>query len=167
MASPRSIRYTLGLGGNIRPRRSALSQAIDLIATRCGTVEALSPRYMSEPWGFEADTWFINQNITLLSDLPPLALLDHLLTIEHELGRRRNPLSSAYASRPIDIDILLAGDLRLDHPRLQIPHPHLAARRFVLLPLLDLLPHGVHPTLGTSYAELLDSCPDRGACEKI
>ncbi|PID90234.1 MAG: 2-amino-4-hydroxy-6-hydroxymethyldihydropteridine diphosphokinase [Bacteroidetes bacterium] len=165
--TPENIRYTLGLGSNMHPRRSTLNEAIGLIESHCGEVTALSHRYISEPWGFEADSWFINQNITLCSPLPPLELLGQLQAIEHALGRRRNPSAQGYASRPIDIDILLAEERRMIHPRLHIPHPHLPERRFILLPLIDLYPEGIHPTLGLPYAQLLAQCPDTGKCERL
>ncbi len=152
------MQYTLGLGSNIHPRRATLSQARALINAQIGEITAASSLYESEPWGFESSTWFINQNIVVESPLEPLAVLDIALAIETELGRIR--LGKGYTSRPIDIDLLLAESLVIESNRLTLPHPHMPSRRFVLLPMVELAPESLHPTIGKSWQELLRDCPD-------
>lgn len=155
----------LGLGGNIHPRRSYQAQATEAIAHRIGAVLMRSSLYESEPWGFEADTPFINQALQVDTSLAPRELLECVHLIEHSLGRRR--YGAGYASRTIDVDILTLGDITCNLEGLVIPHPRIAQRRFVLEPLAEMLPDGHHPTLGQTWSELLLACADRGYVRRL
>jgi len=87
-----------------------------------------------------------------------LELMETALEIEKEMGRTRE--GQGYSDRIIDIDLLLCGDLVMNSSRLILPHPRMSLRRFVLLPLSEILPDLMHPVLGLSISELLERCPD-------
>ena len=119
----------------------------------------------SEPWGFSSDHSFYNCCISVQTALEPLQVMDAILQIEKGMGRERNSprkVEDGYADRVIDIDLLLFGTMQYDHPRLVLPHPALANRRFVLVPLAEIAPHLVHPVLGISISRMLDLCSDPG-----
>lgn len=157
--------YTLGLGSNIHPRRNTIEKARILIEKRIGEVRDASALYESEPWGFSANTWFINQNIRVNSALAPLEVLEVAQGIENELGRERH--GTGYESRTIDIDILLAERLLIEEPQLRIPHPHMLDRRFVLLPMLDIAPMERHPIGHRSWTTLLAECADGSEVKRV
>lgn len=128
----------LGVGSNVGDRLAHLRAVPDLLEGRAARVTAASPVYETEPVGEvteQAD--FLNACLRVETGLDPEALLDACKSIERELGRTAGP---RHGPRPIDVDLLLLGDLRLAGNRLTLPHPDLAGRRFVLLPLLDLDP---------------------------
>lgn len=149
------------LGSNMGDRCEILARACELIEERCGTIVSRSPLYESEPWGFDASIWFVNQAVELMTDANPYLLMLMLLNIERELGRRRNCIKRGYASRPIDIDMLYYDRLVTDTPDLVLPHPRLHERRFVLIPLCDIAPNWVHPVLKLTQRELLEKCEDK------
>lgn len=148
------------LGSNMGNRCEIVSKACAMIEARCGGIVFKSPFYESEPWGFEAQEWFVNQAVELSTDINPHRLLRMLLDIEYELGRRRPTGVAGYSSRPIDIDILYYGDLAIATDTLTVPHPRLQKRRFVLEPMCSIAPDMVHPLLGLTQSELLSQCPD-------
>ena len=148
------------LGSNLGDKVALLAAARERIGESCGRVTAASPLYESEPWGFEADSWFVNQALELNTAINPYLLLLMLLNIERDLGRQRNGIKKGYASRHIDIDMLYYDDLVANTDDLILPHPRLQERRFVLLPLCDIAPELVHPVLGLTQRELLERCPD-------
>lgn len=152
----------LGLGSNIEPRASYLAEARLSIEDAVGEVVAQSSVYESEPWGFQSDTWFLNQVLVCQTTLPLLEVLRTTQSIERQLGRTAKT-RGIYRARTLDIDILLAGDERIGTPELQIPHPHIADRRFVLAPLAELDPNGHAPGVTASWRELLARCTDTGA----
>jgi 2-amino-4-hydroxy-6-hydroxymethyldihydropteridine diphosphokinase len=146
-------RVFLALGGNIGDRPANLQAAID--ALQVGEqvrVEKLSNLYETTPVGYADQPDFLNMAVEATTGLEPLALLAFLKEIEAALGRRP---SFRNGPRPIDLDIIFYDDLTLDTPTLQIPHPRLRGRGFVLKPLNDLAPDYVHPVYGLSVAELL------------
>ena len=132
----------LSLGSNLGDRHSLLLSAIDLLARRVGRLVLASSFIETEPWGFESPHRFLNAVVLLHTDLSPHALLKETQAIERELGRiRKTPVSEgtrSYSDRPIDIDILLYGDLHLSTPELTIPHPLMNEREFVLRPLHEV-----------------------------
>lgn len=149
------------LGSNMGDREVVLDNAIKEIEKRCGRIVNKSSLYESEPWGFDTDLYFLNQAIAVETDLEPHDLLKELLTIEAELGRRRNENHIGYESRPIDLDIIYIDDMINDDDDLILPHPRMHLRRFVLVPLSEISPDFVHPILRESNSTLLDRCEDQ------
>jgi 2-amino-4-hydroxy-6-hydroxymethyldihydropteridine diphosphokinase len=135
----------LGLGSNVGDRESHLRAAIELLQEHGIEVEAVSSTYETEPVGEVLDQAdFLNAAIRIRTGLEPEALLDLCKEIEQARGReldapRHNP-------RPLDVDLLLLGDLELSTERLTLPHPEVSSRRFVLAPLLELDPELVLPS---------------------
>jgi 2-amino-4-hydroxy-6-hydroxymethyldihydropteridine diphosphokinase len=141
----------LGLGSNLGDREANLDAARQVLPPAV-SLERCSPIYQTSPWGYADQPDFLNQVVGGLTALPPQDLLATLKTIEKTLGRRP---SFQYGPRRIDIDILLYGDWVLDTDGLQIPHPHLHERAFVLVPLCDLVPNLLHPVSHRRMADLL------------
>lgn len=160
------------LGSNMGDRRQLLQEALIEIERQVGYLSRRSKLYETAPWGFAADSPFLNMAAVALTDSSAEEVLAAVLAIEQQLGRRRmqDPLlhpvrpqdKSDYASRPIDIDIIFFNGDVIDRPALQVPHPRMAARRFVLRPLCDIMPDYVHPVIGQTMTKLLESCPDQG-----
>jgi 2-amino-4-hydroxy-6-hydroxymethyldihydropteridine diphosphokinase len=127
----------LGLGSNVGDRASHLRAAIELLRERGVEVEAVSSAYETEPVGEVLDQAdFLNAAIRVRTALEPEALLDLCKQIEAERGRVLD--APRHSPRPLDVDLLLLGDLELETERLTLPHPEVARRRFVLAPLLEL-----------------------------
>ena len=154
-------------GSNMGDKMALFEQACDLINNRCGQVVAISSAYESEPWGFEAEEWFLNRLIVLETELFPDSLMHQLLDVEAELGRVRHPETEGYLSRPIDLDILYYGQQILDSEWVTVPHPRLHLRRFALLPLCEVAPDFVHPVLQMTQTQLLQQCPDDSIVRRI
>jgi len=155
----------LSLGSNLGNRMKHLEDARGHLWEQVGTPGRMSRIYESEPWGFSSDHRFCNSCISVFTTLEPLQVLETILRIEKEMGRLRNASRNrgeGYADRIIDIDLLLFGNLQVNHPRLVIPHPALGDRRFVLLPLYDIAPQILHPVLGITVEEMLQQCNDKG-----
>ena len=129
----------IGLGSNLGDGPALLREATGRLATYV-TIAGESEYVESEPWGFESAHRFTNAVIAVKTDLQPPELLDITQRIEREMGRtrKRTSDSEAYSDRTIDIDLLLWDDLRLDTPRLRIPHPRMQERPFVTGPLAEL-----------------------------
>ena len=130
----------IALGSNMGDRRSLLNRAIALIEERVGAVQRVSSFIETEPWGFESEHPFLNAAVMVLTTLSPIECLDATQQIERELGRKKKSKGGKYHDRPIDIDLLLYGDLKLSTPRLTIPHPHMFERDFVMIPLREIMP---------------------------
>lgn len=129
----------LGLGSNVGDRESHLRAAIALLRERGVEVEAVSSTYETEPVGEVLDQPdFLNAAIRIRTELEPEDLLDLCKEIEAERGRSLD--APRHSPRPLDVDLLLLGDLELSTERLTLPHPEVASRRFVLTPLLELDP---------------------------
>lgn len=144
----------LGLGSNLGNRRRNLITAAALLAERAGDVLALSSFYETEPWGFVSENRFLNAALALETSLSPFDLLRLTQTIEREMGRAAKSAQGIYHDRLIDIDLLLYGDEVVRSAELEIPHPHLHERRFVLEPLREIAPFLRHPLLGKNMEEL-------------
>ncbi len=171
------IDVVLLTGGNLGPVAQTLALAREALIEQVGPEKACSGVWKSEPWGFEAPQCFLNQVLVLQTQLEPLALLDTVQAIERSLGRVRDEVSTAasrdgapgstpasrqYHSRPIDIDLLFYGDRIIDLPRLQIPHPLIAQRAFVLRPLAEVLPDYRHPVTGLTARDMLEQLEHLG-----
>ena len=148
------------LGSNLNDREHMLDQALAGIESQVGKVISISSIYETEPWGFQSEKLFLNQVIRVSTELGPAELMRALQGIERDLGRERDGL--LYASRTIDIDILLYGDRVLEGPELTIPHPRMAERLFTLMPLCEINEGLVHPVKKLTMRELVERCTDRG-----
>jgi 2-amino-4-hydroxy-6-hydroxymethyldihydropteridine diphosphokinase len=113
--------------------------------------------YETEAWGLTDQPLFLNQVVELDTVLAPHMLLNTVLQIELQMGRARK---EKYGPRLMDIDILLFGNAIVNDPELVVPHPHMAQRRFVLVPLAELVPQLVHPILNMTIQQMLAQCPD-------
>lgn len=128
----------LGLGSNLGNKHKNLNVAIEEINKRIGSVVSQSDFVVTEPWGFESENSFLNAVICIITNIPPISLLQITQQIERDLGRT-NKTSSNYEDRIIDIDILLYDDLRISSPQLTIPHPLMMQRDFVMRPLMQIM----------------------------
>ena len=153
------------LGSNLGKRSWNLHQARLLIAESIGSIEAVSSIYETAPWGYDSQNGFLNQCITLWSEMDPCGILDSIHLIEAKLGRQGR--SPEYTDRQIDIDILFYGDMVLSLPDLQIPHSKIQDRRFSLVPLAEILPDFEHPILRKKISTLLSECMDKGKVKRI
>ena len=145
------------LGGNKGKRTEILSAAIDLVTSHIGQKIAISGLYESESWGFKSEP-FINQVIKLETSLTPEEVLTRSQQIENKLGRVRNTIG--YEARTIDIDLLYYDSLEINTKNLNIPHPKIALRKFVLLPLAEIAPNFRDPVTGMTTLDMLENCPD-------
>lgn len=145
----------LGLGSNVGDRESHLRAAIEMLGERGVAVDAISSTYETEPVGEVRDQAdFLNAAIRIRTDLEPEALLDLCKQIEVARGRALD--APRHSPRPLDVDLLLLGDLELSSERLTLPHPEVSSRRFVLAPLLELDPKLTLPD-GTRLSDALDA----------
>lgn len=153
-------RCYLLFGSNQGDKLQLLEQACTYINKRCGMLVERSSLYNSEPWGFEAEEWFLNVLLVVETELDPDTLMDRLMDIERELGRVRHPEIEGYTSRTVDLDILYYGDQIVRTAKVTAPHPRLPERRFALMPLCELVPDFLHPESGLSQQQLLEKCHD-------
>jgi 2-amino-4-hydroxy-6-hydroxymethyldihydropteridine diphosphokinase len=146
----------LGLGSNVGDREGHLRAAVRMLAERGVEVEAVSSTYETEPVGEVLDQPdFLNAAIRIRTELEPEELLDLCKAIEAERGRSLD--APRHGPRPLDVDLLLLGDLELQTERLTLPHREVTTRRFVLSPLLELDPELALPTgirLSDAFASL-------------
>ena len=149
----------LSTGSNLGDRIWFLQSASALIEKRVGKIIRISGIYSSEAWGYRSENYYYNQCILVSTDLGAEECLGILLGVEQHLGRTRK--AGLYSDRVIDIDILFYDNLVLDSASLKIPHDKMAERRFVLLPLNEILPDFIHPLKGKTISELLAVCLDK------
>ena len=155
----------LGLGSNVGDRAAHLRAAIELLSKRGVEVEAVSSAYETEPVGELLDqTDFLNAAIRIRTELEPEELLDACKQIEAERGRA--PQAPRHSPRPLDVDLLLLGDLELSTDRLALPHPEVTTRRFVLVPLLELDPDLALPD-GTRLSDALGALGSDQRAERV
>jgi len=154
----------LCIGTNLGNRGKNLFDAVARIEEYIGAVIESSSVYETEPWGFESGDAFLNMVVKVKTKLKPCGLLERILMIESLFGRVRG--DKKYSSRLIDIDILLFDDQIIDEESLEIPHPLMHERKFVLVPMCEVAPEIVHPVLKIPLASLLKSCKDKGKVKK-
>jgi 2-amino-4-hydroxy-6-hydroxymethyldihydropteridine diphosphokinase len=158
-----NISYLL-IGGNQGERTAQMALAREQIAARAGRLLLVSSLYETAAWGKTDQGSFLNQALELETGLEAPVLIDVLLDIEKQMGRRR---LEKYGSRIIDIDILFFNDAILRLPNLVIPHPEIQNRRFALTPMAEIAPLLIHPVLGRNIGELLEACPDPLAVQRL
>jgi 2-amino-4-hydroxy-6-hydroxymethyldihydropteridine diphosphokinase len=152
------------LGGNVGDKCKIFTKTREMINDRIGNLTKSSSIYVTEPWGFDSEL-FWNQSLVVETRLLPLEILDVAQSIEKAMGRIKT--SKYYEPRTMDIDLLFYDDLLFDTPQLTLPHPKIAERRFVLVPLNEIAPYKRHPVTGLTISELLISCTDLLKVEKL
>ena len=153
----------LSLGSNVGDRLNYLTLSKTAIQNYLGSILLSSNIYETEPWGIDNQDSYLNQVVAVQTDRTPNDLLDKIHLIERELGRIRRV---HYGPRTIDIDILYYGERIIDIENLKIPHSHIQKRRFILVPLSEILPQIQHPLLKKTNQELLDMVKDEGKVTK-
>ncbi|MFO0357881.1 MAG: 2-amino-4-hydroxy-6-hydroxymethyldihydropteridine diphosphokinase [Sphingobacteriaceae bacterium] len=151
-------RAFLCLGGNLGNRLENIEKALLFIEKQAGPIAKTSPLYETEAWGSKSAKKYLNLCVQIETTLSAKALMQKLLSIEKKLGRKRT--DDRNADRTIDIDILFYNSDVIHTNDLQIPHPRLHLRKFVLKPLNDIGPNLKHPELGTRISKLLKDCKD-------
>ena len=141
-----------------------VTAAMAALPTIGAAILALAPWYLSEPVPASDQPWFVNGVAEIATELAPVELLDRLLALETQFGRRRGARDAA---RSLDLDLLDYQGRRCSTADLELPHPRLHERRFVLAPLRDIAPDWKHPRLGLSAAELLARLPPGQAIRRL
>ena len=151
----KTITAYVGLGSNLGDSAIQLAAAWQVLGEKPGICcRQLSSPYSTSPVGMESEHPFVNAVGCLAVELEPLALLDHLLAIETEFGRRRTAGAVGYQDRTLDLDLLYYGDGRIKSERLTVPHPYIAERLFVLTPMAEIAADWRDPCHDASIAEM-------------
>lgn len=158
-AQKKYINVYLCLGSNMGDRMGQLRKATELISQNIGKVAKKSHFYDTQPWGNTDQDAFLNQVLMINTTLDPRDILKEITMIEREMGRARKE-TDKWGPRPIDIDILLYGKRIIRDKGLEIPHPEMHKRAFVLVPLMELAPELEHPILKKQIDELFIECED-------
>lgn len=145
------------IGGNLGARELFLKEAL-LLLSHIGQLEAQSSIYETEAWGEGSEKGYLNQAVLIRTDSPPVDFLRSTREIENKLGRVR---AEKWGDRTMDIDIIYVDDRVYQDENLIIPHPLMAERNFVLVPLVEILPDFIHPVFRVSNRELLRRCKDQ------
>lgn len=141
-----------------------LEKARNKLCEFFGEFYAMSSLYETAAWGLNEQPVFLNQELVFNTNKPPLEILSFIKNLEVELGRLPR---AHWDKREIDIDIILYGETIFKNEILQIPHPQMANRRFVLEPICEILPELVHPELNLTMTTLLSACPDPLKVQKL
>ncbi|MGB7731517.1 MAG: 2-amino-4-hydroxy-6-hydroxymethyldihydropteridine diphosphokinase [Candidatus Acidiferrum sp.] len=153
----------LALGSNIGDREKNLREAIHLLRESALQITKISSIYETEPVDYLEQPWFLNAVLEAQTNLPAAELLATLRNIESQMGSKK---AFAKGPRLIDLDILLYDDATIDTPDLQIPHPRMLQRNFVLVPLAEIAPTLRHPSWPASVSELLATSTRRGTIHR-
>ena len=154
----------LSLGSNVGDREANLRAAIAALPEAGVRVTRVSAIYETEPVDYLEQAWFLNCVVEGETEKPPLELLRALREIETRMGSKK---LVAKGPRLMDMDILLYGQETMDTPELQVPHPRMHLRRFVLVPLAESAPEAVHPVLRMTAAQMLGQTADRSTVRRI
>jgi len=155
----------IGLGSNQGEKIKICEQTIkEILSQTEGLLLSRSSWYYSEPWGNEDQDWFVNGVIQIKTELRPDELLTKFKKIEKRLGRTNR---EKWGPRFIDIDILFYDDLFLESPEIEIPHPRIWERNFVLIPFAEIASQFVHPVFKKTIKELLRTSSDRKKVLKV
>lgn len=162
------MKVFVGLGSNLGDRLETLRRACEALGAEAGIdlVDA-SAVYETEPVGPGDQQRYLNAAVALETSLEPQVLLGRLLEIERVLGRDRSADAVRWGPRTIDLDLLLAGDHQIEGPGLEVPHPRLHERAFVLVPLADIAADVVHAGSGRTISELLARAAGRAGVELV
>jgi 2-amino-4-hydroxy-6-hydroxymethyldihydropteridine diphosphokinase len=152
------------IGSNKGNRSGLINEAIDNIDIIIGKVMLKSSIYETKSWGFNSNN-FYNICILVESELKPDLILNKILTIEKDMGRLKK--TDQYSDRYIDIDILFFDNMIINSKSLEIPHPRIQLRKFVLTPMLELTPDLIHPILKKSIRQLEIECVDKDQPKKV
>jgi 2-amino-4-hydroxy-6-hydroxymethyldihydropteridine diphosphokinase len=148
----------IALGSNIGDRDTNLRNAIQFLREAGIHISKISAFYETEPVDFLDQDWFLNAVLEAETDLPPLELLREMRAIETRMGSKK---AFAKGPRLIDLDILIYADQVIDTPELQVPHPRMLDRKFVLIPLVEIAPNLRHPKWPAPASEMLHRTPDQ------
>lgn len=159
-SEPSETTAFVGLGANLGDRESFCRRAVRMVHETDGCrVDSVSRLYRTEPVGVCGHDWYLNAAMEVRTTLSPYGLLERLLDVEASLGRVRTGILDP---RVIDLDLLLFGKTVTTEPGLVLPHPRMHLRRFVMVPMAEIAPGLVHPVLGVTLEDLLESCPEEG-----
>lgn len=158
------MQYFLSIGSNLEDRKDNLARALSLLNKEGVELIKISSLYESQPVDFSHQPWFLNQVIEVQAHHNPEALLGLIKSIEQKMGRWP---SFSKGPRLIDIDILLAEDVVMKTERLEIPHPRLDRRNFILIPFKEISSHTIHPVLNKTIEELWKLSKDSSAVNRI
>ena len=154
----------LSLGSNVGDRAQNLKTAIAVLPDAGVSVRRVSAFYETEPVDYLEQAWFLNCVVEGKTQLPPFDLLRRLRGIETRMGSRK---LIAKGPRLIDIDILVYGQETIDTPELQVPHPRMTLRRFVLVPLAEIAPELRHPAWSGTVERILAETPDKSEVRRV
>jgi len=155
----------LGIGGNIGNKQINFDNVYNIIENELGKIIIASSIYETPPWGFQSDDTFWNSVIAIETLNSPEELLSKIHLIEEKFGRKRS--DEKYSSREMDIDILYFDDIFIETETLIIPHPRIQQRKFVLVPLNEIVPNLRHPLLRFTTFEMLENCMDESVILKV
>ena len=154
-----------GIGGNLGNKKENLLSCIELIEKHIGFISSVSSIYETLPWGFDAQNNFWNQVLIVQTKLQAQELLLAIKKIEDKFQKK--DAQDAYASREMDVDILMYDQKIINTVDLIIPHPHMHKRNFVLVPMAEIASDEHHPIFHKTMLELLDKCGDKSSIEKV
>ena len=160
----RHIAY-IGIGSNLgNPFRQCEKAISEILKVDRHKLLARSSFYKTEPLGYALQDWFVNGVVKIETDLEPLSLLQSLKTIERQLGRKG---TFRWGPRVIDLDILFFNDTCVETPELQVPHPRIQERKFVLVPLVEIDSNLFHPVFKKTIRDLLDDLKETQGIERL
>ncbi|MBD5254644.1 MAG: 2-amino-4-hydroxy-6-hydroxymethyldihydropteridine diphosphokinase [Barnesiella sp.] len=149
----------INIGSNIGDRHAAISMAVAAIEAHFGVKARVSDPVVSPPWGFESSNEFVNVGVNVdVGELDPLDLLSVLLELQQSISPApHRDHAGGYIDRVIDIDLIAVGEAIVSSPELELPHPRMAQRLFVLRPMAQIWPEWHHPRSGLTPSELIDA----------